>query len=84
MIELVNAAYKVEFGNSGLAFKADERYPGRDEARNDVPYTWIFEKESDGTMIGTCKIVVDENEDTVEIGPIAVKPEWQVRLVVLK
>ena len=81
MIQLVNAAYKLEIGNTGVAFKTDDRYLGTDQVRNDVPYTWIFENESDGTMIGTCKIVVNENEDTVEIGPLAVKPALQVGLL---
>lgn len=74
IFKLVNNAYKVEIGISGLAFKSANRYRTVAEADTDLEWMYVFEEQS--KIIGVVKAQVDDN-GVVEIGPIAVDKNHQ-------
>ena len=50
ILRLVNEAYKVEEGNSGLAFKRTPRYQNRSHCLADIPHTIVGSLE-DGSIV---------------------------------
>ena len=66
----------VETGDSGLAFKCTTRYKRRTECENDVPHTIVGQTE-DGTVVCSGKGLVDKGTDSVDLGPLAVDPDYQ-------
>ena len=72
IFDLINKAYKVEIGNSGLAFKAADRYRSLREAQNDLEWIYVYENPQ---IIGVVKAQVENN--VVDIGPIAVDENHQ-------
>ena len=74
---IVKAAYTVEMGNSGVSFKNADRYISTKSVLKDLPFIWVLRENEE--MIGCIKGVVSHNGQIVEIGPVAVRPDKQVR-----
>ena len=72
IFDLINKAYKVEIGDSGLAFKSADRYRSLSEAHNDLEWIYVYENPQ---IIGVVKAQVENN--VVDIGPIAVDENHQ-------
>ena len=81
----MQAAYKIEIGGDGLAFKCADRYTTRASVLKDLPDLWVLRPEvSTGKnsrakpIVACAKAVIDTTNRMVEIGPLAVKPDCQV------
>ena len=79
LFDLINAAYKVEIGTSGLSFKSADRYRNLEELAKDLQWMSVLEIEETGKLVGAVKAQIVEN--TVDIGPLAVDPNHQVNIV---
>ena len=77
MMEIINEAYTVETGNSGVAFKNELRYPNIDELKQNLEYFYVKKLETKDEIIGLVK-VMKIDQDTIDIGPFAVNPSFQV------
>ena len=76
-MEIVNEAYTVETGNSGVAFKNALRYRTVEEVEENLDYFYVLKLETKSEIIGVVKAkFIDKN--TVDIGPFAVNPTFQV------
>jgi hypothetical protein len=78
IVEIVNLAYAVETGNSGVAFKNTPRYRSLKEAEKDLNYFYIIKNECGQEIIGVVKAKIIEDFTMVDIGPFAVKTNFQV------
>ena len=74
-MSIVNKAYSIEHGNTGLAFKCAPRYSCKEECLMDIGHTLVGTLQQ--KIVCSDKAVVDEATDVVEIGPIAVDPKHQ-------
>ena len=74
---LVKAAYNIEMGDNGVSFKNADRYTCIKSVLKDLPFIWVLRENEE--MIGCIKGVVSHNGQIVEIGPVAVRPDKQVR-----
>ena len=74
---LVKAAYNIEMGDNGVSFKNSDRYISPQSVLKDLPFIWVLRENEE--MIGCIKGVVSHNGQIVEIGPVAVRPDKQVR-----
>ena len=74
---LVKAAYNIEMGDKGVSFKNANRYISAQSVLKDLPFIWVLRENEE--MIGCIKGVVSHNGQIVEIGPVAVRPDKQVR-----
>ena len=97
---LIQAAYKIEIGSTGLAFKSADRYTTRSAVIKDLPDLWVLrcsapssnntsaDKQQVGTtsrtIVGCAKASIDATNQIVDIGPLAVKPEHQVKSLSLQ
>ena len=75
LLEVVNSAYKLELGDSGVAFKTFDRYVDLEHAKEDLEYTHVGKEES-GKIVGVIciKLIGDLYADC---GPIAVHIDKQ-------
>ena len=81
IFEVVNAAYSVKIGNTGRAFKTANRYTSKtqDKYLREIPYMWVLkEKDFAGKDIIVGCVGAKVTRDTVTIGPLAVRPSYQV------
>ena len=86
-MSIVNRAYAIEIGNTGLAFKYTPRYryavPSSldtfllDTCAPDIPHTWIGYLKEDGRVVCSGKAEIDKIKDSVSLGPLAVDPDYQ-------
>ena len=89
IFELVNAAYAVELGDKGLAFKKENRYLQESEVSADIrkaeqdPARSAFfchVLAGQQTLAGVIRLVVrDDDRTAVDFGPFAVNPSCQGR-----
>ena len=80
--EVVKAAYIVELGDSGVAFKNTDRYTSTKSLIEDLPFFWVL--RTNKKIEGCVKAKVDKDTQIVEIGPLAVRPECQVCFAQIK
>ena len=87
LFHLVQAAYKLEIGTSGIAFKCADRYTTRSAVLKDISDMWVIRsggpnhniKARSGRQIIACaKGVIDATNQVIDIGPLAVHPDYQV------
>ena len=83
IFEIVNAAYSVNIGSEGRAFKNADRYTSKEmwKFKREMPLMWVLKEHTDSgqeNVIGCIGAEVSELEATVAIGPIAVRPNYQV------
>ena len=81
IFEIVNAAYSVNIGDSGRAFKNANRYASTKSVIEDLPFIWVLRGNGNsvqGNIIGCTKAVVNKNTQIVKLGPVAVRPDYQV------
>ena len=81
IFELVNAAYSVKIGNTGRAFKTANRYTSKtqDKYLREIPFMWVLKEKDFGgneIMVGCVGAKIDR--ETVTIGPLAVRPNYQI------
>ena len=75
----------MELGNTGVSFKNADRYTSKSGVIDDLPHIWVLYDDITGKqpsskrcMIGCVKAVVNDENKIVEIGPVAVRREYQV------
>jgi len=80
----VNAAYSLEIGDSGVAFKKTNRYNDVKEVEKDIEdnQTRFIVAEQDKLVVGCCRMFVclslcEEKEYRIDFGPFAVLPDKQ-------
>jgi hypothetical protein len=78
IVKIVNLAYAVETGNTGVAFKNAPRYTSLKEAEKDLKLFYIIKNECGKEIIGVVKANIIEKFTIVDIGPFAVKTNFQV------
>ena len=89
IFEIVKSAYALEKGNTGYGFKNEDRYTSTKSVVKDLPFIWVLRLPpndlsapvSSKLIVGCVKAVIDERTQIVEIGPVAVRPEFQVVLI---
>lgn len=82
--ELVNAAYEVETGSEGVAFKNITRYNDVFEPIEDeLPFFHVLRLENSPKIVGVVKAKMIDDFKIVEIGPVAIRPEFQVNTTVV-
>ena len=86
IFEIVNSAYSVNIGNEGRAFKTADRYPSKEmwKFKREMPFMWVLKEFKDfgeEIVIGCIGAEVNNKGTEVTIGPIAVRPEYQVIFV---
>ena len=85
IFEIVKSAYALEKGLTGFAFKNEDRYTSTKSVVKDLPFIWVLRlppnDHSSTLIVGCVKAVIDERTQIVEIGPVAVRPEFQVILI---
>ena len=84
--EITDCAYNsVEIGQTGLAFRFENTFRSHHmfepDHRSDIDHFFILKNEQN--IVGAVGAKVDENLETVEIGPLAVDPNHQVRKKIL-
>eukprot|EP00039_Didymoeca_costata_P026021 m.14733 g.14733 ORF g.14733 m.14733 type:complete len:175 (-) comp5193_c0_seq1:1515-2039(-) len=81
LFSLVNAAYAIEKGNTGLAFKNCDRYLTIEEVIADISAQntiyLVAQKEEEGIVGCACIHLPTKGEKKAGLGPIAVKPNAQ-------
>ena len=80
IFDIVKAAYRVELGDSGVAFKNADRYTSIQSVIEDLSSIWVL--RDGGEIVGCIKGVITYNTKMVEIGPVAVKPDMQVNCII--
>merc|ERR1711934_1341868 len=75
VMDLVNTAYLVEKGSTGLAFKASDRFVSKEAAFEALPHLWLAKNEA-AEVVGVLG-VEEEEERVAELGPIAVVRKGQ-------
>jgi len=73
IFELVNLAFKPEIGKTGIAYRKCDKYRLKDSARKHLEDMWVVK---DNRKILGCVRAVAHN-GMMEIGPVAVHPEFQ-------
>ena len=89
IFEIVKSAYALEKGLTGFGFKNEDRYTSTKSVVKDLPFIWVLRLPpndhsgpvSINQIVGCVKAVINERTQIVEIGPVAVKPEFQVVLI---
>ena len=77
IFKIVNASYAVETGNTGVAFKCEERYTSIKSAERDLNHLSVLKINSE--IVGVIKAELKNNGTLVNLGPIAVQPCHQVK-----
>ena len=72
IFKIVNASYAVETGNTGVAFKCEERYTSMKSAERDLNHLSVLKINSE--IVGVVKAELKNNGTLVNLGPIAVQP----------
>ena len=70
VMEIVNDAYKVELGNSGLSFKSADRFVTVEDALQCNKNLWVAKMKNE--IVGVIGISVEDG--IADLGPIAVSP----------
>ena len=83
LIDVVNRAYDVETGNTGVSFKCAPRFCEEEDAQKQLKYFYVLEENGKivggvKTMIKPPKTTMKEKANVVNIGPVAVDPDHQV------
>ena len=87
IVSLVNRAYRVEFGNTGVSFKNGDRFdtPAKADgvlSRADAVIVGVLDDNAGGAIASVAVLrheASDDDERVVELGPLAVDPELQGR-----
>jgi guanine deaminase len=82
LMRVVNEAYRVEIGDSGVAFKRFDRYTSVEQVRDDVARAqrdrrFVVATDDDGAIVGCVRVIVDG--ERADFGPFAVLPSAQGR-----
>jgi len=81
IFQLIKEAYKIEIGDSGLAFKCADRYTTRTAVLKDIPDMWVMrssDQNKKGRQIVACaKGSLNDANQIIDIGPLAVRPDYQ-------
>ena len=80
---LVNQAYSIETGNTGISFKCALRLRNFEEAESLLDYLYILKSESH-EIIGVVAAKTLEKSNIVSISPLAVHPNHQVKYITHK
>ena len=83
LIDVVNRAYDVETGNTGVSFKCAPRFCEEEDAQKQLKHFYVLEENGKivggvKTMIKPPKTTMKEKANVVNIGPVAVDPNHQV------
>ena len=77
-MELINEAYSVETGNSGVSFKNATRCEEIEEIQSYLNCFYVLKYEPNQQIIGVVKANLIDDGKIVDIGPFAVDPTFQV------
>lgn len=75
-MNLINQAYSIETGSTGVSFKNALRLRNLGEVEAHYPHLYVL--KIDGDIVGVVKAKLIENFTVVSIGPVAVHPQHQV------
>ena len=78
-MNLVNQAYSIETGNTGISFKCALRLRNLEEAETLLDYCYILKSESN-EIIGVVAAKTLEKSNIVSISSLAVHPNYQVHI----
>ena len=80
VMKLINEAYQVETGNTGVAFKCINRYRNLGDVKPFLDYFYVLRLEPKSEIIGVVKAKLINDSSIVDIGPFAVDPSVQVNI----
>lgn len=80
LFELINAAYMVELGEEGVAFKSKTRYESPDELLPSIDAgQCLVASDAGGAILGCIVYTIDTDKSECHFGPFAVAPAAQGR-----
>ena len=79
-MKLINEAYQVETGNTGVAFKCINRYRNLGDVKPFLDYFYVLRLEPKSEIIGVVKARLIDDSSILDIGPLAVDPAVQVNI----
>ena len=77
-MNLVNQAYSIETGCTGISFKCALRLRNLEETESLLAHCYIMKSKSTNEIIGVVAAKLLENSNIVSISPLAVHPDHQV------
>ena len=81
IMSIVNSAYSVEEGSTGISFKNTTRFKNLQEVEDCLKNMYVLEDKLLGKIVGVvCVEMLNENS-IASIGPVAVHPNHQVKFV---
>ena len=80
IMSIVNSAYSVEEGNTGISFKNTTRFKNLQEVKDCLKNLYVLEDKLVGQIVGVVCVEMLENS-IASIGPVAVHPDHQVMFV---
>ena len=80
-MEVINEAYRLELGDTGLSFKNRLRFRNMGEVEAYLDYFYILREKSNGPIVGAIGAKLVNDFKMVSIGPLGVHPEFQVNIV---
>ena len=83
-MEIINEAYSIDIGNSGIAFMKGTRLRKVEELFPHFEYLYVMKLEPTNEIIGLVKAKLIDHTATVGIELLVVNQKFQVRLSYLK
>ena len=80
IMSIVNSAYSVEEGNTGISFKNTTRFKNLQEVEDCLKNMYVLEDKLIGQIVGVVCVEMLNNNSIASIGPVAVHPNHQVQL----
>ena len=81
IMSIVNAAYSVEEGNTGISFKNTTRFKNLQEVGDCLKNMYVLEDKLVGKIVGVVCVEMLNDDSIASIGPVAVHPDHQVKFV---
>ena len=84
IMSIVNSAYSVEEGNTGISFKNTTRFKNLQEVEDCLKNMYVLEDKLIGQIVGVVCVELLKQNKVASIGPVAVHPDQQVKFVYSK
>merc|ERR1712008_135246 len=77
IMSIVNSAYSVEEGNTGISFKNTTRFKNLQEVEDCLKNLYVLEGKLVGQIVGVVCVKMLYENSIASIGPVAVHPDHQ-------
>ena len=80
IMEIINEAYSIDIGNSGISFTNGPRLRKIEEIQPHIDHLYVLKIEPKNEIIGVVKVELIDQFSMVDIGLLAVNPKAKVKL----